>query len=469
MKALVYSPVHRFIFSLLLALALSSGPASRAQTLVAHYTFDNAASLGQDSSTNGNNINIFGSISNCGSLTATTNAEAGSHAALFNNGGGSCPNWLVCSNNEVLATIAGSFTMSLWLKTTDTLGSNTDAGFLGEGIVSAFNGGGEVSVPMTLNGSVLGFYTGGIPNDTLHSTHSINTGQYVHLVVTRNQQTGVKQIYLNGVLDSSDTGSTDLLNNPTEMDIGYVSGSGKGIAGQIDDLQIYTNVLSSSSINYLYTHPGSNAITDFNPALDTTNFVWTTGGNTNWFIETTNTYNNPSAAQSGIATGTQSNYLQTTVTGPGNVTFYWQTSPVGNNLDFEFSIDGSDQDDIGNDQTWSQDGPFAIGAGTHTLTWTFFPFGDTSHAEACYLAHVSYVPTVTNPSQFSLISPQIVGTNFQFSFVSQAGFNTIVYYSTNATNASWQTLTNFTGDGTTKTIQFPVSGTHTEFFRVLVQ
>lgn len=456
--------------AMLVVFSRSLVQAQAVHTLVAHYTFDNPSLPGQDSSGNANNISHTANLQ-CGSLSSTNDAKAGTEAELFNNNGGTCPNWFVDSSNQVLSAIAGSFSISLWLKTTDSYGSDTDNGFLGEGIVSAFYGGGETVVPMTLNGDKLGFFTGGIPNDTLHSATSINTGRYVHIVVTRNQSTGVKNIYVNGVMDASDTGSTDALNSSPEMDIGYVNGSGKGIGGEIDDVQVYAGVLSASDVSYLYSHPGSNApAQDFNGALNTVNLTWVTGGTPNgtngWFVETTTTHDGVSAAQSAPIINLQTNFLRTTVTGPGTLTFYWQTSNTGNNFDLQFNLDGVDYDDIGSGSSWSQDGPFAISAGVHTLSWVAYANGDNSRTESAWLDQVAYIPTQTTPSPFSLLNPQISGSNFQFSFTSQTGFTNTVLDCTNLAAGIWQTYSNLPGDGTLKIVQVPVAGAQNKYFRV---
>ena len=58
----------------------------------------------------------------------------------------------------------------------------------------------------------------------------------------------------------------------------------------------------------------------------------------------------------------------------------------------------------------------------------------------------------------ALFSPQIPDANFQFQFVSQAGFMHAVQYRTNLVSGSnWQTYSNVTGDGALKTIPIPVS------------
>jgi hypothetical protein len=60
-----------------------------------------------------------------------------------------------------------------------------------------------------------------------------------------------------------------------------------------------------------------------------------------------------------------------------------------------------------------------------------------------------------NPTQLS--QPRRVGTNFQFSFLSQAGVTNSVQYRTNLVLGSWLTYSNVTGDGSLKTIPIPIS------------
>ena len=74
-------------------------------------------------------------------------------------------------------------------------------------------------------------------------------------MVTRNQQTGEKKIYVNGVLDASDFGSTDFLSDATELDIGF--NNGQTFTGELDDIQFYSGVLSSNEVLQLYDNPGT--------------------------------------------------------------------------------------------------------------------------------------------------------------------------------------------------------------------
>jgi hypothetical protein len=64
---------------------------------------------------------------------------------------------------------------------------------------------------------------------------------------------------------------------------------------------------------------------------------------------------------------------------------------------------------------------------------------------------------VVGPTPTQLINAQRAGTNFQFSFLSQAGVTNSVQYRTNLVLGIWLTYSNVTGDGTLKTIPIPLS------------
>ena len=98
-------------------------------------------------------------------------------------------------------------------------------------------------------------------------------------------------------------------------------------------------------------------------------------------------------------------------------------------------------------------------------------FGTNSVYSDLYLPPVEgYAPIIFTPAGFiakisesssaqpvTLLNPQTVGVNFQFSFQSQTGFTNAVQYRTNLVSGSWQTYSNFAGDGTLKTIPVPLS------------
>jgi hypothetical protein len=65
-------------------------------------------------------------------------------------------------------------------------------------------------------------------------------------------------------------------------------------------------------------------------------------------------------------------------------------------------------------------------------------------------------PTTT-AAPVTLINPQDNGVNFQFQFLSQAGFNHSILYRTDLVLGNWQTNSTVAGDGTLKTISIPLS------------
>jgi hypothetical protein len=668
------------------------GIPSQGHTLLADYTFEDNNLFAHDFSGNDNNMASYSWFS-VPPVIVTTDAAAGTYAAGFGGSG-----WFNPPTN-LLTTLAGSFSVSLWLKTTNVFGSNLADQYAAAGIVSALGGNYNNAVmPMGQTGTKLAFYTGGTLQNILRSQANINTGQYIHLVTTRDQQTGEKRIYINGTLDSSVFSYGDFLNGSTnELDIGY--NNGNVFSGQMDEIQFYSGVLSSSDVAFLHSHPGTNvadtlelgvpemrfdfedtnnpgtdssghnnnsdcdgvynsqpdtastnaavgnysrqffgdsyicfspgqqcfaslsnayygsfslsawvnttnavnqdfanayfgapilfeytdptnqavfsitgskaaftvgnfnggqdttlhSITSVNDgkyhllvatrnqtngvmnlyvdgnleatgtstngprimtataqlaggyytgytgllddvrvysgelssndvsalsevlfgqlgiALDSPNLPWTTTGNTTWFVETTNTYDGVSAAQSGVLTDdTQYSSVQTTVTGPGILTFWWDAS-YDDDFDLEFDIDGgygiyTDDDDYSS-YGWTQD-TFTIPAGTHTLSW--FGYDADSTNDVGWLDQVVFTPA----TGVSIVSPHSAGGNFQFSFLTQNGFTHAVQYNTNLLSGDWQTYSYINGDGTVQNVQIPMtifSGAKQGYVRVTTQ
>jgi hypothetical protein len=379
-----------------------TNPSSVGISLIAHYTFDNSGNLGQDSSGNGYDLNFNGGDG----VTSSSEAKVGSGAAYFD--GGSFFSYTSTPGN-VLSTLAGDFSLSFWINTTETNGSEGGAAWGGDGIVAADVPGSHFDiVPAALDGGQIGFNTGPY-DDTLNSTVNINDGNYHHVVITRSQATGEKQIYIDGVLNDTDSATMNPLSDPHLIAVGCAIDASQSnpasastdqyFQGLLDDLQIYSGVLSSTQVEQLYASAVGQY---FNAALNTTNLTWATNGDTSWFVETTNTYDGVSAAQSGSVTDYQSTSLTTTVTGPGNLTFYWSSIAEDSNegFDYEFYIDdpgSGDQADLFGDNSWQQYGPIHIPPGQHTLGWTVYANGDSDPTQAGFLDQVIFTPPDTNP------------------------------------------------------------------------
>jgi hypothetical protein len=388
-----------------------TNPPVSSPILVAHYTFDDGGNIGADSSGNGYDLDFNGADG----VTSSGTVKAGSGAAYFDGF-----SFLSYSSTPaaILNAFTGDFSLSFWINTTET---NLDGGgeaYAGDGIVAAdVPGQANDLVPAAIDGNEIGFNTGSrYGDDTINSTVNISDGNYHHVVITRTEATGVKDIYIDGALNVSEYSTMNPLSDPRLIAIGCAidaSQTDPGSAsiseffhGTLDDLQIYAGVLSPDQVAQLHSNPGSTTeSTNFNFALNTTNLPWATSGDSTWFVESTNDNDGVAAAQSGSVTGNQSSTLSVTVIGPGTLTFYWSSiaNDPNQGFDLEFAIDGGDVDDIWGDTSWYQDGgPFIIPAGPHTLSWTAFADGDTDPTQAGFLDQVSFIsdtaPVITvNP------------------------------------------------------------------------
>ena len=128
-------------------------------------------------------------------------------------------------------------------------------------------------------------------------------------------------------------------------------------------------------------------------ALDGANLLWTTGGEAPWVAQTDTTQDGEDAAASGRIDNSQSTWVQTTVTGPGTLFFWWKVSSEYHYDFLQFLYEGYLQDEISGDEDWQQSG-WTIPAGTHTLRWQYTKDSSVSEGEdRAWLDQVSFVST----------------------------------------------------------------------------
>ncbi|MHC4535366.1 MAG: hypothetical protein ACYS6K_15555 [Planctomycetota bacterium] len=104
-------------------------------------------------------------------------------------------------------------------------------------------------------------------------------------------------------------------------------------------------------------------------ALDTSMSL-STGGDADWFNQSTTFYIDSDAAQSGIISHNQESWMQTTVSISGTIGFYWKVSSEAGYDVLEFYIDGSLQDSISGSTDWQQV-LYALPSGTYELKWRY--------------------------------------------------------------------------------------------------
>ncbi len=152
-------------------------------------------------------------------------------------------------------------------------------------------------------------------------------------------------------------------------------------------------------------------------ALDNCNLVWTTGGDANWFASSAPSYVffGTSVAQSGKIDNGKSTFIQTTVNGPGTLTFNWRVSCQPLFFDYlNFTIDNVEKAKISGyaDSQW-QSLTMAIPDGQHSLKWTYTKdFAITAGDDAGWLDKVEYLAvapvTITAPSAGSTVKGSVL-------------------------------------------------------------
>ncbi|HLH52977.1 MAG TPA: immunoglobulin domain-containing protein [Verrucomicrobiae bacterium] len=127
-------------------------------------------------------------------------------------------------------------------------------------------------------------------------------------------------------------------------------------------------------------------------ALGSPGLVWTTGPGAGWFGQTNVTLAGSPTAQSGRISDSQQTWVQTSVVGPGRLSFWWK---VSSEQYFDFLncyMDGSLLGGISGEVDW-QSTNFFIAAGSHSVQWNYQKDPSTSTGlDAGWLANVSFVP-----------------------------------------------------------------------------
>ncbi len=141
-------------------------------------------------------------------------------------------------------------------------------------------------------------------------------------------------------------------------------------------------------------------------ALDTTNLVWTTGGDADWFGQTTNSHDGVSATQSGLIDPGQSSWLETTVVGPATLSFWTETidpatfpSPATAYLTFAINPgSGPPMPGVHSSGWWQP--LYDLPVGINVLRWTFHVYSSaTNRAAAGFVDQV--VLDAPRPLQFT--------------------------------------------------------------------
>src|SRR6185436_6032025 len=154
--------------------------------------------------------------------------------------------------------IGADFTIAAWIKTTQSF-DMVEPTYNGTGIFYSDEGGAHNDFILGGTRSVggvnrLSFFVGNT-EVTVSGSSEIASGQWTHIAVTRLKASGQVNLYVNGQLDGTGFGSTNLLTANPLIAIGGKTLNGHYFRGLIDDARLYDYALDPSEISPLVNTP----------------------------------------------------------------------------------------------------------------------------------------------------------------------------------------------------------------------
>lgn len=129
-------------------------------------------------------------------------------------------------------------------------------------------------------------------------------------------------------------------------------------------------------------------------ALDATALTWITYGDVAWHgrENAATAHDGLDSARSGDIDDDQTSFLETSITGPGRISFWWRVSSEEDYDYLEFHVDGILQAALSGEIDWQQVA-YDIPAGPHSLGWRYSKDGSESDGEdAGWVDEVSWRP-----------------------------------------------------------------------------
>ena len=134
-------------------------------------------------------------------------------------------------------------------------------------------------------------------------------------------------------------------------------------------------------------------LADLCEAVEACNLSWTTGGSNVWSHQTATKSDGVDAAQAGPLARSQITWMETTVAGPGNASFWWKVSSRTNVHRMQFLVDGDARAQISGLVDWTRLS-FPLSSGDHVLRWTFTNDAAAgANANAAWLDQFVWTPT----------------------------------------------------------------------------
>lgn len=132
-------------------------------------------------------------------------------------------------------------------------------------------------------------------------------------------------------------------------------------------------------------------------AVDAPVLTWAVGGAAGWQPQVVITHDSQDAGQSGAIGHSQESWMETTVVGPGSLTFWWKVSSEPGFDYLRFTVDGVEQAGItaiSGTVDWQQRSQ-SIASGSHVLRWRYSKDGSVNAgSDAGWVDEVVFTPAL---------------------------------------------------------------------------
>ncbi|RYZ74411.1 MAG: LamG domain-containing protein, partial [Proteobacteria bacterium] len=204
-------------------------------------------------------INYYTMEGNRNDVKGSNNMTAGSGgaptvAATGKINGGSLTFDGVAQSALTTRTIQDDFTISLWMKTNMTEGSNCWEFYSGYGVVNMELSGFQNDFGMSIcGGKIIVGTNKDASNDLSRSSSFVADDTWHFVVFTREKATGTIKIYVDGRLDGTGTGaSAASLTGSATITVGNMNVGSAYYRGSIDELAYWSTVLDANEIQTIY-------------------------------------------------------------------------------------------------------------------------------------------------------------------------------------------------------------------------
>jgi len=197
-------------------------------------------------------------------------------------------------------------------------------------------------------------------------------------------------------------------------------------------------------------------------AADYSATPWRSGGDALWQSQTTTTHDGISAAQSGPISNSQQSWMETTLIGPGSLSFWWKVSSQAGGDLLYFYTNSVAVTNISGSVGWQQQ-TYTLSPGSQVLRWSYIKDASVSSgSDAGWLDQVVFTVPSFNFTSWSM------ATNGSFSFTVSGTNGQVLVLQDSSSLSSWTSLsTNTVSSGVINYTDTTATNAPYRFYRAL--